>query len=54
MITSNDKLGTIDYRKLNEKQAKLELKRLAKLISAHNVHYYNNDSPKINDSESIW
>ncbi len=51
MITSNDKLGTIDYRKLNEKQAKLELKRLAKVISAHNVHYYKNDSPKISDSE---
>lgn len=37
--------------KLTEKQAKAELKALAKLIAAHDVAYHTNDAPTVTDAE---
>ena len=51
MITTNDKFGAIHVTDLSERQAIQELKRLAKVISIHNINYYKNDNPKISDYE---
>jgi DNA ligase (NAD+) len=37
--------------KLTEKQAKAELKALAKLIAEHDVAYHTNDAPTVSDAE---
>jgi len=56
MITTNDKFGSINVKKLSERQAIQELKRLAKVISIHNINYYKYSNPKISDSEydALW
>lgn len=41
----------IPPEKLTEKQAKAELKALAKLIADHDVAYHTNDAPTVSDAE---
>jgi DNA ligase (NAD+) len=41
----------IPLQKLNEQQAKSELKRLAAEISAHDKRYYQDDAPSVSDAE---
>ena len=41
----------IPVDKLTEKQAKAELKALAKLIAEHDVAYHTNDAPTVSDAE---
>jgi DNA ligase (NAD+) len=41
----------ISVDKLTEEQAEAELKRLAKLIAAHDKRYYQQDAPTVSDAE---
>ncbi|HEY6700241.1 MAG TPA: NAD-dependent DNA ligase LigA [Pseudolabrys sp.] len=49
-MPSHDALKT-DPAKLNEAQAKAELKRLATEIAAHDKRYYQQDAPTVTDAE---
>ncbi|MGB1539803.1 MAG: hypothetical protein ACPG80_02485, partial [Rickettsiales bacterium] len=42
---------TMSVDQLSEADARAELERLAKEITAHDKHYYQNDAPVVTDAE---
>ena len=50
-MAAKAKKAPVDVGKLTEAQARVELKRLALEIEAHNNNYYQEDAPKISDAD---